>query len=145
MFEQDVQKHAEQLGRDIFSLTECVKFGVILNMSRELVVKALNYLHNNNIFLYFRDYLPDLVFLSPQVPLNFFNELVAFSYKVKSGNLSGLPAEFVILLQDGIITDEMLRHESFSACFVPDLYQPRHALSLFQHIYTIALLKDEEI
>ena len=145
MFEQDVQMHADKLGRDIFSLNECVKFGVLLNMSREVVVKALDYLHNNNIFLYFQDFLPDLVFLSPQVPLNFFNELVAFSYKVKSGNLSGLPAEFIMLLHDGIITEEMLRHESFSSCFVPDLYQPRHALSLFQHIYTIALLKDEEV
>ena len=145
MFEQDVQMHADKLGRDIFSLTECVKFGVLLNMSREVVVKALDYLHNNNIFLYFQDFLPDLVFLSPQVPLNFFNELVAFSYEVKSGNLSGLPAEFIMLLHDGIITEEMLCHESFSTCFIPDLYQPRHALSLFQHIYTIALLKDEEV
>ena len=145
MFEQDVQMHAEKLDRDIFSLNECLKFGVLLNMSREVVVKALDYLHNNNIFLYFRDFLPDLVFLSPQVPLNFFNELVAFSYKVKSGNLSGLPAEFIMLLHDGIITEEMLRHESFSACFIPDLYQPRDALFLFQHIYTIALLKDEEV
>ena len=59
-------------------------------MSSEVVWAALIYFHRHNIFLYFQYVLPNLVFLGPQVPLDFVNAIVAFSYKVKSGALPAL-------------------------------------------------------
>ena len=47
------------------------------------------------------------------------------------------------MLKDGIVTEEMLCHASLSVCFINGLYEPRHALKLFCHTYTIAHLTNE--
>ena len=98
MFEQEAILYAkEKKGKDrdvmILSLNECIQVGASMKMSSEVVRAALIYFHRHNIFLYFQDVLPNLVFLAPQVPLDFVNPIVAFSYKVKSGDILGLDAE----------------------------------------------------
>ena len=150
MFEQDAIKYADQKkgeGRPVMVLSfdECVQVGAKLKMSREVVQTALIYFHRHNIFLYFQDVLPNLVFLAPQIPLDFVNAIVAFSYKVKSGALPALKAKYVRFCSEGIITEEMLcDHKSLSSCFVPGIYESQHAITLFRHIYTIAKLTNEE-
>ena len=138
MFEQDAIKYAKQKegeGRPVMVLSfdECVQVGVRLKMNSEVVQAALIYFHRHNIFLYFQDVLPNLVFLAPQVPLDFVNAIVAFSfvnaivafsYKVKSGALPALKAKYVRFCNEGIITEEMLSdHKSLSSCFVPGIYE----------------------
>ena len=76
MFEQDAIKYAEEQkgkGRHVLvlSLEECLQVGARLKMGREMVQAALIYFHRHNVFLYFRQILPNLVFLDPQVPLDF--------------------------------------------------------------------------
>ena len=150
MFEQDAIKYAEQKkgeGRPVMVLSfdECMQVGARLKMNSEVVRAALIYFHSHNIFLYFQDVLPNLVFLAPQVPLDFVNAIVAFSYKVKSGALPALKAKYVRFCNEGIITEEMLcDHKSLSSCFVPGIYESQHAIKLFRHIYTIAELTNEE-
>ena len=150
MFEQDAIKYAEQKkGKDrqvmILSFSECVEVGARLKMSSDVVRAALIYFHHHNIFLHFQHVLPDLVFLAPQVPLDFINAIVAFSYKVKSSALPGLKAKYVRFCNEGIITEEMLRDcKSLSDCFIPGIYESQHAIKLFRHIYTIAQLSNEE-
>ena len=150
MFEQDSIKYAEQKkgeGRPVMVLSfdECMQVGARLKMRREVVQAALIYFHRHNIFLYFQDVLPNLVFLAPQVPLDFVNAIVAFSYKVKSGALPALKAKYVRFCNEGIITEEMLHdHKSLSSCFVPSIYESQHAIKLFRHIYTIAELTNDE-
>ena len=140
VFEQDLLKYAGQVGRDILSLEECQQVGERLRMTGEVVEAALIYFHRQNSFLYFRHVLPKLVFVKPQVPLDFINAVVSFSYKVMTGEFRGFPAMYTTLLKDGIITEEMLCHASLSVCFINGLYEPRHALKLFRHTYTIAPL-----
>ena len=151
MFEQDVIKYAEEKkGKDrqvmVLSFDECVQVGARLKMSSEVVQAALTYFHHHNIFLYFQRVLPNLIFLNPQVPLDFVNEIVAFSYKVKSGTLSALPAKYERFCKEGIITEEMLYDKSLqlSHHFIPGIYNPNDAIRLFLHIYTIAKLTNEE-
>ena len=143
MFEQDLLKYAGQVGRDILSLEECQKVGEGLRMTEEVVEAALIYFHRQNTFLYFRHVLPKLAFIKPQVPLDFINAVVSFSYKVTKGKFRGFPAKYATMLKDGIITEEMLCHASLSACFINGLYEPRHTLKLFCHTYTIARLSNE--
>ena len=149
MFEQDAIKYAEQKkgeGRPVMVLSfdECVQIGMELKMSGEVVQAALIYFHRHNIFLYFQDVLPNLVFLAPQVPLDFVNSIVAFSYKVKSGDFPALKAKYVRFCNEGIITEEMLcDYKSLSSCFVPGIYESHHAIALFRHIYTIAELTND--
>ena len=150
MFEQDAIKYAEQKKEEgrpvmVLSFNECMQVGARLKMRREVVQAALIYFHRHSIFLYFQDVLPNLVFLAPQVPLDFVNAIVAFSYKVKSGALPALKAKYVRFCNEGIITEEMLcDHKSLSSCFVPGIYESQHAIKLFRHIYTIAELTNEE-
>ena len=143
MFEQDLFKYAGQVGRDILSLEECQQVGERLRMTREVVEAALIYFHRQNTFLYFRHVLPKLAFVKPQVPLDLINAVVSFSYKVRAGEFQGFPAKYATLLNDGITTEEMLCHANLSVCFIDGLYEPRHALKLFCHTYTIAHLSNE--
>ena len=148
MFEQDVIKYAEeQKGKGrrvlVLSLEECLQVGARLKMGREMVQAALIYFHRHNVFLYFRRILPNLVFLDPQVPLDFVNAIVRFSYKAKSGAIGPLTAQQIRFCSEGILTEELLQHECLSTSFIPKLYEPRHALNLFQHIFTIAPLSED--
>ena len=148
MFEQDAIKYAEEQkgkGRPVLvlSLEECLQVGARLKMGREMVQAALIYFHRHNVFLYFRRILPNLVFLDPQVPLDFVNAIVRFSYKAKSGAIGPLTAQQIRFCSEGILTEELLQHECLSTSFVPKLYEPRHALNLFQHIFTIASLSED--
>ena len=142
MFEQDTIRYAKQQGREMVSFDECMEIGLQLKMGREVVLAALIYFHQHNIFLYFPKVLPELVFTDPQAPLDFVNTIVAFSYKVLAGVFPGLPAEYAISLKNAIITEEMLQHKSLSSLFIPNLYQTQHAIELFTHLCVIALLSD---
>ena len=142
MFEQDAIKCAEQKEGKvmILSFDECVQVGETLRMTREDVQAALLHFHRLNIFLYFQEVLPDVVFLAPQVPLEFVNAIVAFKYKLNSDQCKAIKAKYVRFLKEGIITEGMLLDENLELreYFVHDVYGPEDAIKLFRHIYTIA-------
>ena len=140
MFEQDIIKFAEEQDRHVMvvSFRECLIVGERLKMTSEVVQAALIYFHQHNIFLHFRSVLPNLVFLNPQVPLDFVNAIVRFSYQAKSGAIKHLTAQEQRFCREAIITEELLEHKSLCTSFVPGLYEPYHAIDLFKHIYTIA-------
>ena len=143
VFEQDLLKYAGQVDRDILSLNECLQVGTRLKMNGEVVVAALIFFHRQMTFLYFQSVLPNLVFVKPQLPLDFVNAVVQYRYKVQAGEFEGFPEQFVSNLKDGIITEEMLQHKYLSKHFIPNLYEPRHSIELFQHTFTIAPLSRE--
>ena len=144
MFEHDLMRYAKELERDILTFTECVQVGVHLKMSETVVKAALIYFHQHNIFLYFPSVLPQLVFTDPQVPLNFVNNVVAFSYLVNSGEFAGLPARYSLSLKNGIVLKEMLTEEPMSSCFVPGIYESDQAIALFTHLCVIAEINDDD-
>ena len=144
IFEQDVMQFAKQEGRKVLSTDECMQIGRKLKMSQEMVQAPLIYFHQCNIFVYFRHVLPESVFTNPQVPLDLYKEIVVFSYKAPSGDITGLPAKYSALLKKEMISEEMLHHKSLKKCFIPGIYEPQHAIELFRHLYTIAPLSEEE-
>ena len=156
LFEHEAIKYAEQK-KDrkvmILSFEECVQVGARLKMSREVVKAALIFFHRHNIFLYFQHILPNVVFLAPQVPLDFINVIVALAYKVRSVPISTLAPKYKRFCKEGIITGEMLCDQSLwlsdkslqlSDHFIPDIYEPQDVINLFLHIYAIAPLRNEE-
>ena len=144
MYEQDLLRFASSIERDILSLDECLQVGDRLKMNGEVVKAALVFFHHHNTFLYFRHVLPNHVFVKPQVPLDFVNAIVRFSYRVSAGDIQGFPAKFVSSLQDAIITEEMLSHNELSSCFIPGLYEAQHAIKLFCHAFTLAPLSRDQ-
>ena len=141
IFEQELVEFSEtKVHRSILSLDECLDVGAKLKMNSEMVRAALIFFHRQITFLYFRDVLPDFVFTKPQVPLDCINAIVQFSYKVGSGELRGVSEELTTSLRDGVITEEILSHKLLSKCFIPDLYEPHHAIDLLCHTFTLAPL-----
>ena len=143
LFEQEVVEFAKQQAkRDILNLAECFQVGVKLKMKPEVVQAALIFFHSQLTFLYFRHVLPNVVFLKPQLPLDVIKSIVDFSYKVSSGKVMGIKPELSEYLRDGIITEEILSH-NLSLNFIPNLYEPRHAIDLMCHNFTLAPLSHE--
>ena len=136
-FEQDLVKFAEnEVKRDILSFEECRRVGAPLKMSHKMVVAALDHFHCQNTFLYFRQVLPNHVFIKLQVPLDIIKGIVHFSDK----KLQCVPAKLVRLLKDGIITEELLSYDQISPHFKEGFFEVKHAIKLFCHTFTIAPL-----
>ena len=139
VFEQDLFQFAKKgAKRGILSLDECRQVGQRLKMSNEMVDAALILFHRQNTFLYFRDVLPNHVFVEPQVPLNIFRGIVSLSYK----QLQGVPAN-VDLLDDGIVTEEILGYDDVSPHFEKGFYEVKDAIKLFCHTLTLAPLESD--
>ena len=144
LFEQELVEFAKQQAkRDILNLAECFQVGVKLKMKPEVVEAALIFFHRQITLLYFRHVLPNVVFTRPQLPLDVINSIVKFSYKVSSGELKGIKPIVAKSLRDGIITEEILCHDLPLKCFIPNLYEPRHAIDLMCHNFTLAPLSHE--
>ena len=141
IFEQELAEYATKAGRGIVSLDECLEVGAKLKMSHEMVMSGLIFLNRQFTFLYFRSVLPNLVFVQPQVPLDCINAIVQFNYKVPL--LKGVTKNLISSLRDGIITEEILSHQHLSKCFIPNLYEPHHAIDLLCHTLTLAPLSRE--
>ena len=118
-----------------------MQVGERLKMNDEVVKAALVLFHHQNTFLYFRHILPNHIFIKPQIPLDVVNSIVRFSYQVSEGELQGFPAKFVPMLKDGIITEEMLGLKELSSLFVSGVYEPKDAIKLLFHTFTIAPLR----
>ena len=144
IFEQELAEFAAGKNeKNIVSLEHCLQVGAKLKMDADSVRSALIFFHRQFTFLYFRHVLPHLVFTKPQVPLDSINSIVQFSYKVESGEVKGVTEKLTSSLRDGIITEEILNHKQLSKCFVPGLYEPRHAIDLLCHTFTLAPLSHE--
>ena len=143
-YEQHLLKYAAKVERGSLSLGECLLVGKELKMKDEEVKAALVFFHHHHTFLYFREVLPNLIFVKPQVALDFVNAIVLFSYKVGAGVSFGFPAKFSSYLKEGIITEEMLSHDELSTCFIQGLYEPSHAIEILCHIFMLAPLDHEK-
>ena len=144
IFEQELVEFAKkELSMDVLSLEQCLQVGSKLKMESEVVKAALIFFHRQITILYFRYVLPNVVFAKPQVPLDFINSIVQFSYKVASGEEKGVTDDLISSLRDGIITEETLRHDIFKKCFISDLYEAQHAIELLCHTFTLAPLSHE--
>ncbi|CAI8022964.1 Ras-related protein Rab-8, partial [Geodia barretti] len=141
VFEQELMEFARQRNHSgILRVSECITIGSRLKMKPEDVEAALIFFHRQFSLLYFRHILPNLVFTKPQTPLDCINAVVKFSYEVGTGEVKGIAQELVSSIRDGIISEEILSHEQLAQCFVPDLYEPQHAIDLLSHTFTLAPL-----
>ena len=146
IFEQELVARTKALRREILSLDECRQVGVSLSMSDELVQAALILFHHQNTFLYFRNILPNRVFINPQIPLDVVNGIVRYSYKVDLGHITGLPYDVGDKLDKGIITEAMLNCDEMRRdFFVEGFYEAKNAIELLRHTFTLApLLSDSD-
>ena len=92
-FNEKLRSIAEGLDRMVMSRDECWQVAESLGLEEESFDGALDFFHSVNLMFYFRDILPKVVFIDPQVILDKVSELIEFMFELRE------PAD-----QDGLST-----------------------------------------
>ena len=82
-FDQMLRSIAERLGRMVMSRHECWQVAVSLGLDELSFEGALDFFHSVSLIFYFRNILPAVVFVDPQVLLDKVSELVEFMFKLR--------------------------------------------------------------
>ena len=143
LLEQDIRKYASLKERGVVSKDECRAIAAKLKIDDQSLEAALAYLHKLSIFLYFPDFLPEVVFCEPQVLLDKITELVAFSFQLRrqSATLDAFVGWWLRFRDEGVVTPKMLKMKQFSKYYVPGLFTPDDLLLLLEHLLIIAPTK----
>ena len=140
----DVNKFAEEKEKRVVSMEECQTIAGRLKMNRQCLEAALFHFNKMSVWMYMPWVLPGVVFVDPQMPLESMNQIVRHSYRVGSGEVVVLKPREVQQWMEGVVSSEMLQGGQFSGCFVSGLFEPDHALKLFQRLYIVAPLNERE-
>ena len=82
-FDQMLRSIAERLGRMVMSRHECWQVAESLGLDEQSFDGALDFFHSVSLIFYFRNILPAVVFVDPQVMLDKVSELVEFMFKLR--------------------------------------------------------------
>ena len=82
-FEEKLRSLAKGLGRQVMSREECWRVAQSLGLEEDSFNAALDFFHNWSLMFYFRDILPEVVFIDPQVILDKVSELVVFMFELR--------------------------------------------------------------
>ena len=140
----DVNKFAEENEKRVVSMEECQSIAGRLKMNRQSLEAALFHFNKMSVWMYVPWVLPGVVFVDPQMPLESVNQIVRHSYRVGSGEVVGLKPSEMQQWKEGVVSSEMLQGGQFSGCFVSGLFEPDHALKLFQRLYIVAPLNERK-
>ena len=81
--EEKLRGLAKGLGRLVMSHKECWRVAQSLGLEKDTFNAALDFFHNWSLMFYFRDILPEVVFIDPQVLLDKVSELVVFMFELR--------------------------------------------------------------
>ena len=148
IFEISLQIEAKSKERNFLTREEVSKIGKSLRLDDESdIIEALQYLHNVTIILYYRDVLPDLVFVDPKPILDVLSHLIAITY-INQSNLHLLadpppsPDERDNLMKFGLFKEDLLTIIG-KQIFNKD-FQPSHMITLLKHLHIIAKVENRE-
>ena len=82
-FEEKLRSLAERLGRMVMSRDECWLVAKSLGLDEASFNGALDFFHRVSLMFYFRDILPHIVFIDPQVMLDKVSELIEFMFELR--------------------------------------------------------------
>ena len=82
-FNEKLRSIAEGLDRMVMSRDECWQVAESLGLEEESFEGALDFFHSVNLMFYFRDILPKVVFIDPQVILDKVSELIEFMFELR--------------------------------------------------------------
>ena len=82
-FEEKLKSLAKSLGRMVMSRDECWLVAESLGLDEASFSGALDFFHRVSLMFYFRDILPHIVFIDPQVMLDKVSELIEFMFELR--------------------------------------------------------------
>ena len=132
------QRLAKYQRRAVLSIDECLKEATAYHFTRESLDDVLQYLHNLKLIMYYKDILPDVVFVDAQVLLDKITELVEYSIELRAkpssqGVVAGSLEKFKTC---GIVTTEIL--SQFTSGYVPGLFEEKHLILVFKKLLIVA-------
>ena len=126
--------------RAILSIDECLKEATAYHFTRESLDDVLQYLHSLKLIMYYKDILPNVVFIDAQVLLNKITELVEYSIELRAKPnrqaVTALAGSLEKFKTCGIVMTEIL--SEFSSGYVPGLFEKKHLMLLFQKLLIVA-------
>ena len=99
MFEDKLRSIAEGLGRQVMSCGECSQVAKFIGLNEASYNASLDFFHDVSLIFYFRDILPDVVFIDPQVILDKVSELIEFMFELRQ------PDEPTFQTEDNVTPD----------------------------------------
>ncbi len=137
VLEISVKEMSSRLNRKVLSKQECLEVAKQIHIEEDALVEALKFFHEQHIFHYYVDILPNIVFTSPQVLMDKLTELVkeAYDKRIKStttGQAQVAKGKWQKFQNNGIITLEFV--EYFSKHYVKGLFSPPDLLKLFMNL-----------
>ena len=148
LLEQLLQKLSRDKKSCVLSFNECLKVAKALGMDEARLKAALEFLERLNIFKYFPEDLPGVVFTTAQVLLDKVSELVEYSHllhckpdvKSKSRQV-GCDSESQRFRDHGIVSAELFT--KFPAHFVDELFVSDDLLELLVHLLVVAKISED--
>ena len=136
MFEKEIMYYLSNENRktEVMELKECLNIGEKLNMSANDVRAALQYFHDKNVLLYFRDIGSGLIFVSPKALISVVNTVVWRSYDMITTERDNLKA--------GIISTKFLKQ--LTDPFIPGIFEVKDAIEIFKRLYIIATFSQKQ-
>ena len=148
-FEISLQAEAEEKRRSFLTKNEVFAVGELLQLNNEEEVeKALQYLHNVTIILYYPQVLPNLVFVSPQPILDILSRLIAITYVDQAqlhliANPPPLPDARINFSTSGCFKEKLLKIVGTSV-FIHEQFQSSHMIALLKHLHIIAKVESRK-
>ncbi|XP_064382042.1 uncharacterized protein LOC135330979 isoform X2 [Halichondria panicea] len=134
-----VKNISSQLQRNVLSKQECLEVAEQLQISEDGLIEAFKFFHEQHIFHYYVDILPNVVFTSTQVLLDKLTELVKHVYRMREAvsnpstivpnSYTPKTGKWQKFRDQGIITLEFLNE--FNKHYVNELFTPSDLLKLF--------------
>ena len=135
---------AQQLKRNVFSRQECLEVARSLKFHEKAFNAALKFLDEQNIFLYYPEILPEVVFTDLQVPVDKVSELIEHRYRLLKGRQLEKPTsgKWVRFRDQGIIPFEFLKE--FPKHYVDGLFTSADLARLLTELLVFAPISDDE-
>ena len=147
VLEITLKKLSVHFDRMVLSKRECLEVAIQLDISESALIEALKLFHQQHIFHYYPEILPDVVFTSPQVLLDKLTELVREVYTMKRSHSyfpsfdSPKSGRWRIFRDQGILYLEFLKQ--FEKHYVHNLFTPPDLLRIFMRHLIITPLSTE--
>jgi len=159
MLEQVLRKLAKERGTGVMHIDECREIAGRLHIKPSAFDAALKYLVSLNVFLYYPNVLPAVVFCVPQIFLDKINELVQWRHilcgaqgssilplSTAPTSIRGLSGKRWLRFQKyGIFQEKLLQDEAFSHYGRKNLFTSADFLKLLESLLIVGKVNTTDI
>ncbi|XP_019859044.1 PREDICTED: uncharacterized protein LOC109580157 [Amphimedon queenslandica] len=147
-FEISLQLEAKKKNQSFLTKEEVMELGKPLKLIESDINKALEFLHNVTIILYYPDVLPNIIFVDPEPILDILSRLIAIRYVDHNNrqfiaNPPPSPAITWDLVKYGLFKEDLLKIIGKQKIFNSD-FESFHMIDLLKHLHIIAEVKEKK-